>query len=211
MPQTQNKLPITKRVRYSTMGSEKAKHLIYVLHGYGQLAHFFIRKFQLLEELGYYVVAPEGMHRFYLQGSSGRVGASWMTKEDRLTDIEDNLVYLDQLHRHITEQRTFESVSLLGFSQGGATAARWFGQQMNEIDHLILWACVFPDDMNKHFQEDSNFSGRKTFVLGSEDEYYNEQQGKELCAYYEGLKFSILLYEGTHNVDPETLKKIVEQ
>ena len=30
------------------------------------------------------------MHRFYLEGSSGRVGASWMTKEAREDDKKEN-------------------------------------------------------------------------------------------------------------------------
>ena len=55
--------------------------VLYVLHGYGQLPAFFIRKFQAQVNAGWRVVAPEGAHRFYLKGTDGRVGASWMTRE----------------------------------------------------------------------------------------------------------------------------------
>ena len=35
--------------RYVTHGSEKAPHLLIVLHGYGQLAEYFIQKFTQLD------------------------------------------------------------------------------------------------------------------------------------------------------------------
>ena len=52
------------------------------------------------------IVAPEALSRFYVE-SSGKthadthVGASWMTREDRLSDIEDYVEYLDALHAHM--------------------------------------------------------------------------------------------------------------
>ena len=36
-------------------------------------------------------MAPEGLSRFYLEGFSGKVGATWMTREDRLNDIDNYL------------------------------------------------------------------------------------------------------------------------
>ena len=75
---------------------------------------YFIRKFRaLFDDL--LVVAPEGMHRFYLQGSSGRVGASWMTKEAREDDIADNLRWLQELDAHISAQYRPKRKLLLGF------------------------------------------------------------------------------------------------
>ena len=93
-----NKIKISKTAKYTTYGNpDKASIIIFALHGYGQLVQFFIRKFQVLDAEQYFVVAPEGLHRFYLKGSSGRVGASWMTKEERQSDIEDYINYLDDL------------------------------------------------------------------------------------------------------------------
>ncbi|MEY3237502.1 MAG: hypothetical protein RI883_1603, partial [Bacteroidota bacterium] len=138
----------TKTFRYSTIGNpETAKTIIYVLHGYGQLSEYFIRKFDELKEK-YFIVAPEGMHRFYLKGSSGRVGASWMTKEDRMNDISDNLNWLNQLDAEIASKYQFDKKIILGFSQGGAAAIRWFYNNQFKIDQLIIWAAVFPPDLN---------------------------------------------------------------
>ena len=83
-------IKVPKTARYFTIGNEEQPDEIwFVLHGYAQLANYFIEKFRVLESKNILVVAPEGLHRFYWNGMSGRVAASWMTKEDRLTDIAD--------------------------------------------------------------------------------------------------------------------------
>ena len=125
------------------------KGTLYALHGYGQLAEFFIRKFQPVADTGWRVVAPEGGHRFYLEGFSGRVGASWMTKEDRLSDIADYVRYLDLLRaeRQTTDP---EPHVLLGFSQGVATALRWLimGSAGPESWHgIVAHSGVIPPDL----------------------------------------------------------------
>ncbi|MDO7610183.1 MAG: hypothetical protein MUQ68_04950, partial [Crocinitomicaceae bacterium] len=85
----------SKTYRYFTLGDKnKSKRLLIVLHGYGQLAKFFLRKFSMCSDSSF-VVAPEGPHRFYRKGYSGRVGASWMTKEARDHDIKDNIIWLN--------------------------------------------------------------------------------------------------------------------
>ena len=101
------------------------------------------------------IVAPEALNRFYLSreggraGASARVGATWMTREDRLAEIDDYVRYLDDLHREITEgqQRKNVRVTALGFSQGTATAARWLVHGTARIDRLVLWAGLLPPEI----------------------------------------------------------------
>ena len=82
------KFPCT--AHYYTIGtpSDKIKRVFFVLHGYGQLASQIIHKFDAVME-DTLIVAPEGLSRFYWNESKGIVGASWMTKKDRLDEIED--------------------------------------------------------------------------------------------------------------------------
>ena len=119
----------TKTYRYFSISAEKnPKNLLIAMHGYGQLAEYFIRKFNGCSK-DFTILAPEGPHRFYKNGYSGRVGASWMTKEAREDDIDDNLNWLTKwLTAHLKEN-TYEKIVLLGFSQGGATAARLYYNQ----------------------------------------------------------------------------------
>ncbi len=202
---TELKLTAPKTFRYWISGDfEKANKLIIVLHGYGQLAEFFIRKFNQIPE-DYLVVAPEGMHRFYLNGTSGRVGASWMTKEDRESDITDNLIWLSKLFSQLTEQKTFEKTILLGFSQGGATAARWFYSKKVPFDQLILWASVFPPDLEK---PQINSNSNNYFVIGTDDEYYNAEAQKNEIEFYEKIGFQTLQFEGKHDIEIYALNGI---
>jgi len=197
----------SKTQRYFTHGDlKKTTKLLIVLHGYGQLAEHFIRKFHQLPE-NYYIVAPEAMHHFYLNGSSGRVGASWMTKENRINNITDNNEYLNNLVDFLQTENEFSELLVLGFSQGGATAARWNAQR-KDIDQLILWASIFPPDL-----EESSFSNSKngTFVIGKQDEFYDAvAQDKEINK-YRSLGFEIVVYDGKHDIDADTLKNLLDR
>lgn len=198
-----------KTYRYELLGNTTDPGtVIYVLHGYGQLAKFFIRKFQVLSE-SMLIVAPEGMHRFYLEGNSGRVGASWMTKEARETDIEDNMAWLQALNEEIDQKYAPKTRLLLGFSQGGATAARWHAKKPLQFDGLILWACVFPPDLLIPTEKAPIFNGH--FVLGDEDPFYTNQQSEELVRFYEAKKYAIHRFNGGHDIVPDTLVEIVTQ
>jgi predicted esterase len=207
MVQNSFEIKTSKTQRYFAHGTlKKATKLLIVLHGYGQLAEHFIRKFYQLPE-NYYIIAPEAMHHFYLNGSSGRVGASWMTKEDRINNITDNNEYLNNLVDFLHTENEFSELLVLGFSQGGATAARWNAQR-KDIDQLILWASVFPPDL-----EESSFRNNKngTFVIGKHDEFYDATAQDKEIKKYRSLSFEIVEYDGKHDIDVETLKKLLDK
>ena len=200
-----------KTFRYFTHGDPlKAKHIVYVLHGYGQLAEFFIRKFQHLSD-DYFIVAPEGMHRFYLSGSSGRVGASWMTKEERETDIQDNLNWLNALDTELCAKYTFERKQLVGFSQGGPTAIRWQFQGNLNADQLIIWASVFPPDLILETEISDFTTATNYFVIGEKDAFYSLEQQNEVRATYALNGFTSVSYNGKHDIEPTLIRKLVEE
>ena len=78
----EHSIKVENTAHYVSLGelNRETKEIWIVCHGYGQLAKFFIRKFKILQKESVYIVAPQGFHKFYLKGFSGRVGASWMTK-----------------------------------------------------------------------------------------------------------------------------------
>ena len=203
----ENILKIQKTARYFTHGNiDEARYLLICLHGYGQLPAFFGRKFEAIDQ-DYFVVIPEGLHRFYLEGSSGRVGASWMTKEARDQDIQDNMDFLNQLLDLFTGKKSFQKIILLGFSQGGATAARFYYQQQ-KIDHLVLWASVFPPDL--HIEDEINGQPNKNyFVLGLQDQYFNEIEQKKAIDFYRNMNFSIIQYTGNHTIETSILNNLL--
>jgi predicted esterase len=183
----------------------KSKILV-ALHGYGQLAQFFARKFAALDQT-YGIIVPEGPHRFYLEASSGRVGASWMTKEWREQDIEENTHYLLALIEKVKAENTAARIYLLGFSQGGATAARLYQSCPDLFEMLILWASVFPPDVSvQDFAKAENLH----FAIGNLDPYFLETQKGEVLQTYRNLGFKIHEFEGKHDIDPTTLSKILQ-
>lgn len=203
----EKQLTIQKTCRYFSIGERnRTKYLLIALHGYGQLPSYFGNKFRDLPD-DFLIVIPEGMHRFYLEGTSGRVGASWMTKEAREDDIKDNLNYLNQLINSIISQKSFEKIILLGFSQGGATAARYFYSN-SKIDHLVLWACIFPPDL-KIEKKMKNQNETNIFILGDQDPYFSGTPFSETINFYSNLGFKTIEYSGNHSIDSTILKTVM--
>ena len=97
---TEKHIIINKTARYYTLGSlnERTKQVWFVLHGHGQLAGNFIKKFEPLLSDDVFFIAPEALNHFYLKRGSMDVGATWMTKEDRLNEIKDYINYLNDLY-----------------------------------------------------------------------------------------------------------------
>lgn len=183
------------------------QHLLYVLHGYGQLSKFFIRKFDHFVD-DFTVIAPEGMHRFYRNGTNGRVGASWMTKEMRETDIADNINWLTALDSSLEEKYNGAKKTILGFSQGGATAIRWAKYGGIEIDRLIIWGTDFPPEEIGNGEISVK---NKVFVIGENDPYFPEERRNKLSDIYANEGFRIITYKGDHDIDQTILNELLSQ
>lgn len=202
------------KARYLSSGeiTETTKHVLFVLHGYGQLAPYFIRKFSALENKDVVVIAPEGLSRFYLDPLHGsgrkttRVGATWMTKEDRLTDIENYINYLDTVFSQTVGNRKI-TVSVLGFSQGSATACRWILSKHIHFDRLILWAGILPEDMNFEVGAEVLKDKSVIMVYGKQDPFLTDARFNEMKSMVEKLKtkVEIVTFEGGHDIDENTL------
>ncbi|MBX0333123.1 phospholipase [Pontibacter sp. HSC-14F20] len=209
----EHKLTVPRTARYYTLGtpSKHTRDVWVVCHGYGQLARYFLRHFAVLDDGATLVVAPEGLSRFYLDGFSGRVGATWMTKEDRLSEIEDQSAYLNLLLQEILLQvPTDVRVHVLGFSQGGATVCRWLATRQVPYHHLVLWAASFPEDIS--FE-----SGKKGFagipvdvVYGTQDEFITPEKLEHQHQVMNRLGISpqVYTFDGGHTISPELLLKL---
>lgn len=203
----------SRTARVFTLGeaSESVKEIWIVLHGYGQLAEYFIKHFEPLDDGSRWIIAPEALSRFYLQPGGGRVGASWMTREDRWVEIEDQLNYLDSLLDYLKEKLPHESckIHVLGFSQGVATAWRWLMQGKHRADALILWAGRSPREYPD--QGMANLKHIKLFaVVGDQDPFASPEKAKEeneiLSSKF--ADFQSFIFSGKHSMDKDTLLHI---
>lgn len=206
-------LVVPRHARYYYQGPPAAQlqELWLVCHGYGQLAGYFINKFAALPNAHRGVVAPEALSRFYLEGTSGRVGASWMTKAERLDEIADQHTYLSALLQAVAPaaQRpaNFRLV-VLGFSQGVATAWRWVDEAAAPAQRLIVWAGMLPETA----QNLATMPGlRIDAVMGQADPYIGPQaqaQFRQRVANM-GLRINLYTYPGAHTVEAEPLQRLI--
>lgn len=212
----QQHLTIPRTARYEQLGELAAttRQLWLVAHGYGQLVEYFSRHFQALhaaDPVGTVIVAPEALSRFYLSGTSGRVGASWMTTADRLTEIADQAAYLDTLLAHLLAACPSNvRVTVLGFSQGTATVSRWLAARADgwRPHQLVLWAGDFPADIATEAAQRLLRGLPVVLASGEQDEYVTPEK---LAAQAETLRRHGALvtthsFEGKHTLYPPLLQ-----
>jgi len=216
----QNDVTFQFKARYFKLGKldSSTRQLWFVIHGYGQLAEYFIRKFKVLEEHNICVIAPEGLSHFYLedvasraQSGNNRVGASWMTKENRLTDIENYIEYLNAVHQQEVGNHKHISTTVLGFSQGAATVSRWISAGQVDFHRLILWAGVFPPDIDFNTTKGILKDKETYMVYGKNDPFITDDRLQEMKTLIQQLSISpeIKVFDGNHDMDSQLLLTFV--
>ncbi|MBL4862177.1 MAG: alpha/beta hydrolase [Crocinitomicaceae bacterium] len=210
-----HQIKFPRTAHYYTLGepSKSTKKFFLVLHGYGQLASQIIHKFRDLETDSF-ILAPEGFSRFYWNERKGIVGASWMTKTDRLSEIEDYCNYIEHLYYQYKNQLPEDvEINILGFSQGGATAVRWIERNRPKFNNLILWGAAFPTDLSYLPMKDYLQNKKLYVVYGKEDEYISAERIKmhDRFTQQQELKFEMIWFEGRHVIDRTVLHDLVKR
>jgi predicted esterase len=209
-------LPVQKTARYATIGnSTDPSEIWFVFHGYRQLAPRFLSYFQHLDDGRRLIVAPEGLSRFYVDTGYQKVGASWMTKEDREIDIQDYLQFLNQMAADVMRDldRSRVECTILGFSQGVATAVRWAIDGDIPPDRVIVWGDQLPHDYETADSVQILRDSELFVVRGLEDEYINDEVAE---VHQENIRkldlsFDYLTFPGGHRLDKDTLALIAGQ
>lgn len=212
----ENRISFQFNARYEVLGepSDQIEHLWFVCHGHGQLAKFFIRKFKNLDDGKHLIVAPEGLFRYYLEGFTGRVGATWMTKEDRKSDINNYLTYLSAVMREVKKDLNPNvKTTLLGFSQGAATISRFATQTEVAFDRLVLWAGVFPPDLPP-LESQRKLSDKQCYlVYGLQDKFLTPERIAEQNAIAKtiNIKPEEITFNGEHVLNEEIIGQIAQK
>lgn len=203
-------IEVSIKASYRTLNTpnEQTKRIWIVFHGQGQLSEYFLNKFEILDPKENFIVAPQGLSKYYLNGFTGRVGASWMTKEDRLTEIENQSRYIDAvIHSEIGDHQA--EIVLLGFSQGTATMSRYAKHTSLVINKMIFWAGSIPPELKPDMI--AHWSGIEAyFVYGDEDQFdYKGQFDKEheILETLLGRSAKKHVFHGKHEVISEVLLK----
>ena len=205
----EERIDVSIEAPYFTLNemSSKTKRVWLVFHGYGQLAKYFIQKFEILDPRENFIIAPQGLSKYYLNGFYGRVGASWMTKEDRLTEIENQFRYIDAVLDHIGDIENLELI-YFGFSQGTATMGRYAAFAKRAFKKMVIWAGTFPPDIEDGSFDFLNGNEEIVYYTSREDQFFKEEMidtQNEVVKKAIGKKPELHWYQGGHKVVPEFL------
>jgi predicted esterase len=211
----EHRLTVDRSARVYTLGDRQAADVWVVLHGYGQLAVRFIANFADIAAPGRLIVAPEALNRFYFDmprpgtsASDRRVGTTWMTREDREAEIADYVAYLDRVLPVVAPNA--RTLTLLGFSQGVATACRWAALGSTPLQRLILWAGPIPPDLDLKLLATRLQGVRVEFVLGERDpigvggELETQLDALEAV----GIQSEVTQFAGGHTLDVGVLTQL---
>lgn len=213
------RLETIRTARCALLGPEDAaavRELWVVLHGYGQLAAEFLGGFGAIADGARLLVAPEGLSRFYEERSAparhrdARVGASWMTREDRLAEIEDQRRWLQLAYE--TQARVLGPdvpLTVLGFSQGAAAAARWVAGGGVTPRQLVLWGGALAPEIDIGLSSPLRRT-RVRLVLGDRDRVVSEIEVRAERERLDAacLAYDFLTFPGGHRLDDATLRVI---
>lgn len=214
-------LRVQRTARYYTLGGSSAapRTIWFVIHGYGQLAGDFIRYFADLASSDTLIVAPEAMNRFYLVSPDKApardrpVGATWMTREDRESEIADYVEYLDALFEDVAAgaRSAGAQVNVIGFSQGAATATRWVTHGKSALSRLVLWGGLMPPETDLSRGTAAFRNVPLTLVLGSHDHYVTDSMLAAEQARLEAasVPHDVIRFEGGHVITRVVFPQLV--
>jgi predicted esterase len=210
-------LTIPRTARYYTLGGQvpAPAEIWVVCHGYGQLAGRFLSRLETLDDGRRLIVAPEGLSRFYVDGTgpAAKVGASWMTREDRLSEIEDYVRYLDAVYEAACRPVAGAGAALtvFGFSQGTATASRWAVRCRRKVDRLVLWAGLLPPDVEPGAHRALLNALDLVLVLGDRDEFTGAAAlaGQRAALESAAVRHRLVTFDGGHRIDADALRRLV--
>jgi predicted esterase len=212
------RLTVTRTARWDVLGSlaPATTELWIVLHGYGQLAATMVAAARWPVAKHRAFVFPEALQRFYVTDNShlGRhadtpVGASWMTRDARDDDIADNHAYLDALLEAVRAGAPRVATTVLGFSQGAHTAARWSASRAARGDppaRLVLWGGVLPPEVTLEPGAPLR-DVPTTLVAGTTDRWITKKivAAERARAAAADFPLTVCQFDGGHRLDDATI------
>jgi predicted esterase len=218
---TSHAIVVPRTGRYYTLGATHGfpRELWIVCHGYGQLADRFIQQFAGLDDGTRLIVAPEALSRFYLDSlperrhqREPRVGATWMTRENRVAEISDYVRYLDSVATEVRHSLAGASprIVVLGFSQGVSTVCRWLAASELRADRLVMWSGSIPPELDLSAWSMRLHGASITLVAGDSDEIVpaaaTTAEAERLSV--AGVGYTLQRFDGGHTIAPGALRAL---
>jgi predicted esterase len=132
-----------------------------------------------------------------------------MTKEERLRDIDDYCVYLNELAATILEELPSNvKIHVFGFSQGVATTFRWVNNYKGKpLSSLHAWAGTFPPDIDYQLNQDKFNALDISLSFASDDQFISQENATILDEQLKqmDIKATRFNFEGEHKIYAEPL------
>jgi predicted esterase len=193
---------------HGTVTSE-TRYVWICLHGYGSLGKYFIKNFEFLNPARNLVIVPEGLNKFYTDEMHQRTAAHWMTREDRLDEIADYILFLESLRCKLSWDKNPDiKVIYLGFSQGVTTLIRWLATIKPRADYLLLWGGTLPDDILFDSSKEYFKKINAHFFLGDQDQWLKQENIPTYKSMLQdsGMNAEFHLFNGDHRIPEEVLQ-----
>jgi predicted esterase len=202
--------PVTKTARYFTHGNinNNTQFIWIIIHGYAQTADAFLSSF---ENLGneHFVIAPEGLNKFYSRGFSGSPVASWMTSLEREQEIIDYTNYLNSLVNALNLTSFSQAKTIvLGFSQGVSTQTRFIESSDFKFDYSVMIA----GEIGKEFQENltKKLANLKSlYLVGDQENILKPEKIESHQILFRNANCAFKIFEGKHVVNQDAIDKIL--
>ncbi len=205
---TEKQLSYQTTNTYSVLNefTSKTKNVWIVCHGIGYLSRYFIRNFNQLNAQENYIIAPQAQSKYYLDNQYSQVGASWLTKENTETEIENVLNYMDEIYKTENLMRT-PNLIIFGYSQGVSVATRWVARRKINCSQLIMHSGKVPQELET---EDFLFlkNTRLSFIYGIKDEYLKPgiiKTEEERVKHLFPSNFEIIPFDGGHEINKDII------
>jgi predicted esterase len=214
----------SRTARYVVLGAEPAaaRRIWFVLHGYGMLAARFARPFASVIPADTCIVAPEALSRFYLEmprvdgGHLQRVGAAWLTRESRESEIADAHRWLTLVHDEVVEESTRARgerplTAVLAFSQGVATAIRWIATGAVSPTMFVAWAGGLAADVDPAAFATAMRAAELVVVWGTTDPFATEEHRETIDRTVRALpvRARFVSFDGAHHLDEPLLAALL--
>ena len=191
--------------------SPSTKNIWMVFHGMGYLSRYFLKYFDVLSSEENYIIAPQAPSKYYLNESFKHVGASWLTREDTETEIENVLNYVHSVWETEAIETTASRI-VFGFSQGVSVALRWVAKKRIACEILVLYAGAIPKELTEDDLEFLIDNGTKVLlVYGDKDPYLSEERIKKEIQKAKLLfkaSLEVIPFQGGHEMRSEILRSI---
>ncbi|PTM02289.1 MAG: esterase, partial [Bacteroidetes bacterium] len=153
----------------------------------------------------------QAQSKYYIPPAYKHVGASWLTKENTLSETENVMRYFDAV-LEAEDIPIDKNLIILGYSQGVSVAMRYIAKRQLHCEQLVLMSGGIPKELVADEFKFLEGKAKITMIYGTQDEYLNEERMqnetnrvKELF----GNDIAIIPFDGKHIVNVELINDLV--